>query len=125
MEQHRLLEAEFKALVCFAMFVLGLVSGSIWWVFSIFPMAVSFVIARILGDAFVPSLVLCVTTVAYVIWYICWHVFVFYVLGAQNVQLFCIGLMSVGILALPAMVPAWIATLILNLFFAESTPTEP
>jgi len=102
-----------------ATLTLGLFSVSIWWIFSSFPLIISFVIAIALRPIRTSNLVLLLSTIAYGIWYVCWYVFVF-IQFSQNESLFGIGLMSVGILALLVMIPAWFIALALDVFHTDS-----
>jgi len=88
------------------------------WLFTGSPLAISLVVARKLKSATVPNLILLISTIAYSIWY----VFVFCRVFTDSDAQAGLGLLAIGIVALPAMIPAWVAALILNWFYATKTP---
>ena len=92
-----------------------IVEVSFLWLASGFPLAISLVLAKTLRSNN-SSIILLVSTIAYGIWYICVLPTVFFkYLGA-------LALLFVGVLALPVMIPAWIAALWLNSYYVKKTP---
>ena len=87
----------------------------ILWLFSGSPLLISFVIAM-KSKHNTSSSILLVATIIYVFLYAYAMYQLFYAyLGG-------LALLAVGIVSLPVMIPAWIAALLLNRYYATKTP---
>lgn len=86
---------------------------------AIFPLLISTLIAVFLWKR--SARILCgVGIVAYILWFLFYYMMIFY---WQPSPQSAIGLLYLGIVSLPVMLPIWIVTLILNR--RKTLPTEP
>jgi len=88
----------------------GLLFSSLLWFCSGSPLAVSFVIAKKLGPAVTPNLILLFSTITYGIWYI----YVLHDVFTSTYKFAVFGLFGIGCFSFPVMFFVWVIVLYLD-----------
>ena len=92
---------------------------SMLWLVSGAPMLISFVIARKLKSATIPSVILLTLTVAFGLWFIFWFIYWWSLVIPDPRGCNGFIILGIGLGSLWWMLPTWIVVLVLNRCYAK------